>query len=109
SALESGCGVKPVRQVAHFSRIIAIDRTPQHATSPVCLATHSGYPRFMTPTQNLSPSHGSGLRLMLAILVVSLNLRGAITCVGPLLDQIQATFGLSATAAGLLASLPLFA
>lgn len=63
----------------------------------------------MTQTENLSPSHGSGRRLLLAILLVSLNLRGAITCVGPLLDQIQAAFNLSATAAGLLASLPLFA
>jgi CP family cyanate transporter-like MFS transporter len=54
-------------------------------------------------------SSGRGLRTLLALLVVSLNLRGAITCVGPLLDQIQAEFGLSSTAAGLLTSLPLFA
>ncbi len=36
-------------------------------------------------------------------------MRGAITCVGPLLKTIQAQFGLSGTAAGLLTSLPLFA
>ena len=46
---------------------------------------------------------------MIAILLVTLNLRGAITCVGPLLKEIQAQFGLSGAAAGLLASLPLFA
>ena len=46
---------------------------------------------------------------LLAILVVALNLRGAITCVGPLLKDIQAHFGLNGTAAGLLTSLPLFA
>ena len=46
---------------------------------------------------------------LLAILAVALNLRGAITCVGPLLEHIQARFGLNATAAGLLTSLPLFA
>jgi CP family cyanate transporter-like MFS transporter len=36
-------------------------------------------------------------------------MRGAITCVGPLLKEIQAHFGLNGTAAGLLTSLPLFA
>jgi MFS transporter, CP family, cyanate transporter len=36
-------------------------------------------------------------------------MRGAITCVGPLLKTIQAQFSLSGTAAGLLTSLPLFA
>ena len=46
---------------------------------------------------------------MLAILVVTLNLRGAITCVGPLLKTIQQEFALSATGAGLLTSLPLLA
>ncbi len=43
------------------------------------------------------------------MLLVTLNKRGAITCVGPLLKTIQAQFGLSGTAAGLLTSLPLFA
>lgn len=57
---------------------------------------------------NHSPS-GSRIRLLLAILIVTLNLRGAITCVGPLLSLIQAELGLSAGAAGLLTSLPLFA
>jgi MFS transporter, CP family, cyanate transporter len=38
-----------------------------------------------------------------------LNLRGVITCVGPLLRDIQAHFGLNGVAAGLLTSLPLFA
>jgi CP family cyanate transporter-like MFS transporter len=56
-----------------------------------------------------SISSGRGLRTLLAVLIVSLNLRGAITCVGPLLDTIQTEFGLSSTAAGLLTSLPLFA
>jgi CP family cyanate transporter-like MFS transporter len=52
---------------------------------------------------------GRSLTKLLAILAVALNLRGAITCVGPLLGDIQARFGLNATAAGLLTSLPLFA
>src|SRR5690606_31534414 len=39
----------------------------------------------------------------------ALNLRGAVTSVGPLLDLIQAELGLSSAAAGFLASLPVFA
>ena len=50
-----------------------------------------------------------GLTRLIAILVVTLNLRGVITCVGPLLRDIQAHFGLSGVAAGLLTSVPLFA
>jgi CP family cyanate transporter-like MFS transporter len=52
---------------------------------------------------------GSGRTRLIAILMVTMNMRGAITCVGPLLKDIQAHFGLSGTAAGLLTSLPLFA
>jgi MFS transporter, CP family, cyanate transporter len=63
----------------------------------------------MSSTQALHPFRGSGLAKLLAILVVTLNMRGAITCVGPLLETIQAKFALSGTAAGLLTSLPLFA
>src|SRR5690606_27397573 len=63
----------------------------------------------MTQPLGLNPARGDGLRLLLAVLIVSLNLRGAITCVGPLLKQIQHTFALSSAAAGLLSSLPLFA
>ena len=63
----------------------------------------------MKPTNELHALHGKGLIRLLAILMVTLNLRGAITCVGPLLKDIQAHFGLNGTAAGLLTSLPLFA
>jgi CP family cyanate transporter-like MFS transporter len=52
---------------------------------------------------------GSGLIRLLAILAVALNLRGAITCVGPLLKDVQAHYSLNGAAAGLLTSLPLFA
>lgn len=60
-------------------------------------------------SSSLSATRGPGLRLLLAILIVALNLRGAVTSVGPLLDLIQAELGLSSAAAGFLASLPLFA
>lgn len=63
----------------------------------------------MTSTPALHPFRGSGRVKLLAILLVTLNMRGAITSVGPLLRTIQAQFGLSGTAAGLLTSLPLFA
>jgi MFS transporter, CP family, cyanate transporter len=63
----------------------------------------------MNSSTPLSPTHGSGLRLLLAILIVALNLRGAVTSVGPLLDLIQTELALSSAAAGFLASLPLFA
>ena len=42
----------------------------------------------MTFSQELHPFHGAGMRKLLALLVVTLNLRGAITCVGPLLEII---------------------
>src|SRR5689334_24955769 len=60
-------------------------------------------------TSELSAFHGKGRTRLLAILMVTLNMRGAITCVGPLLKDIQAHFNLNGTAAGLLTSLPLFA
>lgn len=63
----------------------------------------------MSTTAPLSPTSGQGLRLLLAILIVGLNLRGAVTSVGPLLHLIQDELGLSSAAAGFLTSLPLFA
>lgn len=46
---------------------------------------------------------------LLAFLLLAVNLRPAITSVGPLVGSIQATTGLSGTAIGLLGSLPLLA
>ena len=42
-------------------------------------------------------------------MLITLNLRGASTCLGPLLEDIQAHFALTGTQAGLLTSLPVFA
>ena len=47
--------------------------------------------------------------LVLAILLVSLNLRSMLTVIGPLIRDIKAGDGLSSTAAGLLAAAPLLA
>jgi len=63
----------------------------------------------MSNNTELHALRGRGLTRLFAILLVALNLRGAITCVGPLLKDIQAHFGLNGAAAGLLTSLPLFA
>ena len=51
----------------------------------------------------------SGAILLVALLSVAANLRPALTSVGPLIDMIRQDLHLSATAAGLLNSLPLFA
>ena len=47
--------------------------------------------------------------LLTALVMIAANLRPALTGVGPLIDMIRQDLGLSATAAGLLNSLPLFA
>ncbi|MBX3522656.1 MAG: MFS transporter [Xanthobacteraceae bacterium] len=49
----------------------------------------------------------SSLMLVVAIFLISLNLRPAITGVGPLLEFIRADIGLSAVLAGVLTSIPL--
>ena len=49
----------------------------------------------------------SPAKFLVALLVVAVCLRSAITGVGPLLAQLRADTGLSATAAGVLSSLPL--
>jgi len=51
----------------------------------------------------------SAVVLLTALILVAANLRPALTSVGPLIDAIRHDLGLSATAAGLLNSLPLFA
>lgn len=47
--------------------------------------------------------------LLLAIILISLNLRPAITAVGPLIGEIRSTTGLSNSAIGLLTTLPVLA
>jgi MFS transporter, CP family, cyanate transporter len=51
----------------------------------------------------------AGPALLLTLLAIAANLRPALTSVGPLIGMIQHDLDLSATAAGLLSSLPLFA
>jgi CP family cyanate transporter-like MFS transporter len=53
-------------------------------------------------------AHAAGL-LLAGTIVVALNLRFAITSVGPLVDDIRADLGLSSAAAGLLTTAPLLA
>ncbi|MCH3689043.1 hypothetical protein LZB47_08100, partial [Campylobacter lari] len=67
---------------------------PQPASSPSSTAT---------PRRRL---HRPAL-LIVGIMLIAANLRAALTSVGPLLEQIQQQLALSATAAGLINSLPL--
>ncbi|MCW3480508.1 MFS transporter [Neisseriaceae bacterium JH1-16] len=46
--------------------------------------------------------------LLAGLMLVALNLRPALASLGPLLDEITAALGLSASAAGLLATIPVF-
>jgi CP family cyanate transporter-like MFS transporter len=55
------------------------------------------------------PKGQSAAALLTALVMIAANLRPALTGVGPLIDMIRRDLGLSATAAGLLNSLPLFA
>jgi CP family cyanate transporter-like MFS transporter len=53
-------------------------------------------------------AHGpGGFWLTLAILFVALNLRAAVVAIAPVLDEAREATGMSATAAGLLAAIPL--
>jgi MFS transporter, CP family, cyanate transporter len=59
-----------------------------------------------------SPSAGTRPRtglLVVGILLIATNLRAALTSVGPVLDDVRADLGLTATAAGVLTALPLLA
>ncbi|GAB3854074.1 MFS transporter [Dactylosporangium cerinum] len=58
------------------------------------------------------PSAGTRPRvglLVVGILLIATNLRAALTSVGPVLDDVRADLGLTATAAGVLTALPLLA
>ncbi|HEU4703379.1 MAG TPA: MFS transporter [Conexibacter sp.] len=55
------------------------------------------------------PSRRETALLVLAIVLVSLNLRSMLTVVGPLIRDLRADAGLSSTAVGLLAAAPLLA
>lgn len=55
------------------------------------------------------PNRRELVLLLLALVLVSLNLRSALTVIGPLIRDLRAGDGLSGTAAGLLAAAPLLA
>lgn len=54
----------------------------------------------------MSPEKSQKFLLLIAILLISLNLRPAITAVGPLISEIRLDTGLSSSALGLLTTLP---
>ena len=59
----------------------------------------------VSPTRSIF----SSAILILGILFIAANLRGPITGIGPVLDQIIDSFALSAPQAGMLTTLPLLA
>jgi CP family cyanate transporter-like MFS transporter len=69
------------------------------------LMPHSALPQTSVAIKRRRLRHP--LLLISGIMLVAANLRAALTSVGPLLEQIQQQLSLSATAAGLLNSLPL--
>ncbi|AOF00781.1 MULTISPECIES: CynX/NimT family MFS transporter [Serratia] len=62
-----------------------------------------------SPSSSLTPRRRlhRPVLLIVGIMLIAANLRAALTSVGPLLEQIQQQLALSATAAGLINSLPL--
>lgn len=61
-----------------------------------------------TTVPDVLPRRRAGL-LVVGILLIATNLRAALTSVGPVLDDVRADLGLTATAAGVLTALPLLA
>ncbi|XQF89623.1 MFS transporter [Pseudoalteromonas espejiana] len=62
-----------------------------------------------TPQSNTGTSRFSSVILIIGILLIAANLRAPFTGVAPVLDQIIAHFGLSASQAGFITTLPLIA
>jgi CP family cyanate transporter-like MFS transporter len=58
------------------------------------------------PTPHQLPTIAGGVLLAIAVILTALNLRPAVTSVAPLLDDMRADMGVSATWAGLLTTLP---
>ncbi|MEV5709953.1 MFS transporter [Actinoallomurus sp. NPDC052274] len=64
-------------------------------------------PQCAEPPQDLTASPVAGRRLAaVALVLAALNLRPAVTSLGPVLEEVRSTLGMSATVAGLLTSLP---
>ncbi|MEV0096395.1 MFS transporter [Streptomyces sp. NPDC050738] len=72
------------------------------------ILSHGTEPRtaadFPTPTQ--SPAGWTIKLVMVGIVLAALNLRPAITSLGPLLEEVQQSLGMSDSVAGLLTSVP---
>ena len=60
------------------------------------------------PRQAVGPVSG-GLLVLVAMLLVAVNLRAAVTSLGALLDEVRGGLGLSATMAGFVTTLPTIA
>lgn len=82
---------------------------PTAAETPTGTRTDSGAPSgppaTATPTATARAPY-LGVLLAVAITAAAFNLRPVVTSLGPLLDQVRADLGMSATVAGLLTAVP---
>ncbi len=87
-----------------------VDRTAQGApTGPVTPAGPATLTTSPGPATPSTPHKASTIRLRLAVvalLLAAVNLRPAVTSLGPVLEEARAGLGMSATVAGLLTSVP---
>ncbi|MCO5967543.1 CynX/NimT family MFS transporter [Actinoallomurus soli] len=64
-------------------------------------------PHYAEPSQDLTASPLPSRRLaVVALVLAALNLRPAVTSLGPVLEEVRSALGMSGTVAGLLTSLP---
>ncbi|MCO5997230.1 CynX/NimT family MFS transporter [Actinoallomurus rhizosphaericola] len=64
-------------------------------------------PHYAEPSQDLTTSPLPSRRLaVVALVLAALNLRPAVTSLGPVLEEVRSALGMSGTVAGLLTSLP---
>ncbi|MFC1443716.1 MFS transporter [Streptacidiphilus sp. N1-10] len=74
-------------------------------TAPTPASTSTPSSPSPSPSQVLTPQRARWL-LAVAIAVAAFNLRPAVAALGPMLDQVRGTLGMSAVVAGILTALP---
>ncbi|WBB78024.1 MFS transporter [Micromonospora sp. WMMD882] len=88
---------------AALAEPVTTPATPGPTTVAAAPATRA--PVTPAPTPTVRPGAG-GLLVLAGMLLVALNLRAAITSLGPLLDEVRAGLGLSGALAGFVTTLP---
>src|SRR5215213_6574715 len=78
-------------------------------TDPASLADRAGPSAGATPRSEASAGARPRWLLVLAIVLTAVNLRTAVTSVGPVLDELERGLGLGSALAGVLTTLPVLA